>query len=159
MLALIVKKMGALIATLLAITLIATSLVCFLPEEVIAWWGRDLRDVEDVEDIIKDLGLDRPALSRYAYWLARIFKGDFGYSYRSNNTVLDRIFSRMPVTVTLILLSLLVSLGVSFLTGAFPAYSQRSLRDPAGSLSILLKLSMFSYKLIAIYSSIGLHSF
>jgi peptide/nickel transport system permease protein len=62
------------------------------------------------------LGLDRPVYSQYWEWVAHAVRGDFGTSIFSGQSVSELINQRLPVTLSLIVASLVVSVlvGVSF---------------------------------------------
>jgi peptide/nickel transport system permease protein len=69
---------------------------------------------ERVEALRRELGLDQPFLVQLGRWYADIFRGDFGESIIYGDSVANMIFSRLPVTFFLGLISLLLSvlLGV-----------------------------------------------
>lgn len=56
-----------------------------------------------------ELGLDRPLFDRYFSWVSSAARGDLGNSWFTSEHVSDAIFSRMPVTITLVIAALLVS--------------------------------------------------
>src|SRR4030042_1813348 len=58
----------------------------------------------------RDLGLDKPLLQQYGEYVGGLVKGDLGESYVNTQPVLEELKLRMPVSVELGLLSLLVAL-------------------------------------------------
>lgn len=69
--------------------------------------------VEQQEEIRRDLGLDKSILSQFGHWVADVFRGDLGLTFRSHQPVWDEVQRRLPVTFEIMLLSL----GISTLTG------------------------------------------
>lgn len=67
------------------------------------------------------LGLDHSLLHQYGSWLHGALAGDFGNSVFSHQPVFDLVMSRLPVTVTLVVASLLVLVTVGVSLGVFSA--------------------------------------
>jgi peptide/nickel transport system permease protein len=63
---------------------------------------------DSIERLRQQLGLNQPLLSQYASWLGGVVRGDFGESVFSGDPVLKLILARVPVTLSLMLLSTLV---------------------------------------------------
>ncbi|GAA0425693.1 ABC transporter permease [Acrocarpospora corrugata] len=72
---------------------------------------------EQVEAVRAELGLDAPALVRYARWLADAVTGDFGLSLRTNTPIGPEIADRMGVTLGLVGGSAVVALAVGLAVG------------------------------------------
>lgn len=69
----------------------------------------------------KELGLDRPLLERYFDWLKHALKGDFGNSWINNDTVVNEITRRLPVTLTLVLIAMTLAAIFATLIGMYAA--------------------------------------
>ena len=54
-----------------------------------------------------NLGLDKPMLQQYFMFLGNLLQGDLGFSYRTNLPVGDLLVNRIPVTMSLVFLSLI----------------------------------------------------
>lgn len=63
------------------------------------------------------LGLDQPIYMRYINWLTSAIHGDFGTSWFTNRTVSSSIFDRLPVTLSIVLVTILIVAIVSSLIG------------------------------------------
>jgi peptide/nickel transport system permease protein len=63
---------------------------------------------DSIERLRQQLGLNQPLLSQYASWLGGVVRGDFGESVFSGDPVVKLILARVPVTLSLMLLSTLV---------------------------------------------------
>ncbi|MEZ4729083.1 MAG: ABC transporter permease [Caldilineaceae bacterium] len=66
-------------------------------------------------------GLDRPLPEQYWRWLTAAVRGDFGYSVRSGQPVLQEILARFPLTLELALLSMFIALGIGLPIGVVSA--------------------------------------
>lgn len=69
----------------------------------------------------ESLGLDRPAPVRYVSWLADAARGDFGSSWASGKPVTGELGKRLPATLILAALAMLMALSVSLLFGVMAA--------------------------------------
>lgn len=71
----------------------------------------------EIRRVRDEFGLDRPLIVRYFAWLAKAAQGDFSVSYQSKRPVTAEISERLPATVLLAAIALLLSLAFS-LAGA-----------------------------------------
>ncbi len=83
----------------------------------------------DLENIRHILGLDQPIWKQFVQYLNDIFHGDFGSSYYFNRPVLDLLSERLPCTLRLGFISMLVSLPLALLFGIVSAVKRNSLLD------------------------------
>ena len=67
-------------------------------------------DQQEIERVIRDLGLDRPITEQYWYFLLNAFQGDLGKSFVFGEPALKLIIQRMPATLELALFSLLIAI-------------------------------------------------
>lgn len=84
-------------------------------------------------EIVARVGLDAPMWQQYLRYWGDIFTGDFGFSFRSSRPIVDMILERLPWTLLITGLSLLVSAVVGVLLGAISAWR----RGTKGDLSML----------------------
>ncbi len=63
---------------------------------------------EAVEQMRKELGLDKPFFKRYVTWLGKSVQGDFGISYVTNKPVLLEMKQAIPATLLLAFTSLII---------------------------------------------------
>jgi peptide/nickel transport system permease protein len=68
---------------------------------------------EQVEALERDLGLDVPVAKRYIHWISGAFVGDLGRSLASGQEVSALLQERVPVTMQLVLLTLVLSLLIA----------------------------------------------
>src|SRR6218665_477697 len=129
----------------LAVSMVSFALVAFLPGDLALIMLGDSATPELLAAARQQLGLDRPLYERYLQWLGRAFQGDFGRSMRSGEPVLDAIGARLPVTLELMVLTVLVSLSLSIPLGVWSAYRQGRVVDRATMSVSLVFLSSPSF--------------
>jgi len=94
----------------------------------------------------KNYGLDKPLHQQYLLWLQRLVKLDFGDSFaQDNRPVRDKIAERLPVTITLNLLSLATILLVALPLGVISAVRRNSLFDRATTVLVFTGFAMPSF--------------
>ena len=84
---------------------------------------------EEIEQVRKQYGFDRPIIVRYYEWLGGIFRGDFGESYYWKKPVGTLLLDRAPQTITLALMSVGVTILVAIPLGIFAALNPNSIID------------------------------
>jgi len=77
------------------------------PAQIILGMDADPGQVAQLE---KELGLDRPPHERYIDWLLGVFGGDLGESLRYQLPVSEILADRIPVTFSLAILSLMITI-------------------------------------------------
>ncbi|MFI5720420.1 ABC transporter permease [Nocardia sp. NPDC051750] len=103
-------------------------------------------------------GLNDPLLDRYLSWMGGILRGDFGESFASRTPVLEVIAERVPVSLELAVVSLLVALAVSIPVGVWSAYRQGGLFDRAATAVTSATLAVPSFVLgILLVYLFGVH--
>jgi peptide/nickel transport system permease protein len=91
------------------------------------------------ERLTKLYGLDQPLHVQYWRWLKRVAVLDFGRSFAPDGRpVIDKILERLPVTVTINLLSLLLILVVAIPIGVYSATHRGSLFDQATTVFVFV---------------------
>ncbi len=86
---------------------------------------------QDISRIESELGLNQPIHVRYLRWLGAIVRGNWGYSLASRRPVLTEIRERLPNTIYLLGVALLVTLVLAIPAGMLSALRQYSLFDHA----------------------------
>lgn len=81
------------------------------------------------EQLRQELGLDRPLYVQYASWVAGVVRGDWGKSLRTQDSVLDEIRSRLPLTAEITLLTVLAAALIGIPLGVMMAIRQDSPLD------------------------------
>ena len=113
------------VAAMLFAILFLTALVFFLMQAVLGdpvvlMLGQDA-DTATIARLRQDLGFNRPVHVQYLDWLDRLVRGDWGRSFRTGQPVLEAILARLPVSLELGLLSLLLALALALGLGILAA--------------------------------------
>lgn len=160
--ALIGKKLLTLVPVLLAVSLLTYLLLSLLPgDPALLVLGGEV-SAQSIAAVRAELGLDRPLPLRYLSWLWAALQGDLGTSYITNQEVSGAIVERLPVTLELMVLSLVLALVIAIPLGVFSAYRAGGRFDASvtGATFGLLALPNFIFALILILVfSVGLGIF
>ncbi len=78
----------------------------------------------DIEKVKAEFGLDKPIHMQYLTFIAGVARGDLGKSLRDKKPVMDKIISRLPVTLELALLAMAWSLAIAIPIGVISAVRQ-----------------------------------
>jgi len=139
----VARRLLALVPTLFFASLIVFVTVRLIPGDVIDLMlsQNDVSASKLTRDqLIAALGLDKPMWEQYALWMGGILlRGDFGQSLWQNTPVAELLLARMPVTLELGFLALIVALAVAIPIGVYSAIRQDTAGDyVARSFSILM---------------------
>jgi len=159
----IVRRFLLLIPTLLILTLIVFFLVRFIPggaiDIMMAQLQQESGETEVTRETIEEmLGLDTPVHVQYGQWLWGILsRGDFGTSLWQHRSLLDLIAPKIPVTVELNLLAIIIGMGIAVPIGIFAAIRQDTVADyimRTVSIAALAIPSFWLATLVIIYPAI-----
>jgi peptide/nickel transport system permease protein len=78
-------------------------------------------------------GLDKPVFQQFFIWLQHLLQGDLGYSYRLNQSVSSLIGEKLPKTILLNLLALIVAVAVAIPVGVAQAVRRNGVLDYAAT--------------------------
>ncbi len=84
---------------------------------------------DDIQRLRHEMGLDRPIPIQYWAWLKNFVRGDWGYSFATKRPVLQEIWDRLPNTLYLTGLSLILALIIAIPAGIISATRQYSIFD------------------------------
>lgn len=124
MLAYLIKRIAMLVPLMLGITLITFTVIHLAPGEPVDMQmamnpkvGKEARD-----RLTKFYGLDKPLPVQYVSWLKKLVQLDLGRSFSSDNRpVLDKIKERLPITLSLNIIALLLEFGLAIPIGVMAA--------------------------------------
>lgn len=97
---------------------------------------------EGIAAIHRDLGLDLPIHRQYLRWLSNFLTGDMGQDYRSHMPVTTLLRQRLPVTIELAGISMLLSVLVAIPLGVAAAVRRGRAADRAATLLGLTGISI-----------------
>ena len=99
-------------------------------------------DPEAVELIRQKYGLDQPVHIQYARWLGGLLRGDLGESFRYRRPVASLIAERVPYTLQLAMLALLVDALLGIGLGVYSAVNRYSLAEKVVTMGSLIVYSI-----------------
>jgi len=94
------------------------------------------------EELRRQLGLDRPLYAQYLAWLGRIVALDFGDSFKDGRSVWEKISERIPLTVSLSAVSILLTFMIAIPLGILSAVRTGSLADQASTVVVFMLYSL-----------------
>ncbi|MDH3664330.1 MAG: ABC transporter permease [Alphaproteobacteria bacterium] len=97
------------------------------------------------EEVIARFGLDRPIWEQYAIFVGNLLQGDFGRSFIYNMPVLDLILGRLPATLELVLISVVVATVLGVALGVYAGYRPDSALSKAIMAASVLGFSVPSF--------------
>jgi peptide/nickel transport system permease protein len=84
---------------------------------------------EMIDAAREELGLDKPFIVQYVTWLGKLARGDMGVSYVSGKPVFSTFVSKLPATLLLAVVSILLTVIVSIPLGIWSAVNQNRAAD------------------------------
>ena len=117
----VLRRLVIAIPSLLIASLIVFTLPRLIPGDVVQLMLEEKAYGRDLEDLRAKLGLDRPIPVQYVDWVRRLAGGDLGESLWTHQPVLGELARRMPVTLVLGLLALVVAVAVGVPIGILSA--------------------------------------
>ncbi len=138
----IIRRLLLAIPTLLGVTFFVFLSLRLVPGDPAIALAGELATPELIQQVREDLGLDQPIPVQYANYVFRMVQGDMGQSIRSRLPVTEEIQQRLPRTLTLASVSLLVSSIIGIPIGVFAATRPNSWFDGGSMVFALLGISM-----------------
>jgi peptide/nickel transport system permease protein len=114
-------RLAQLVVVLFAVSGVAFLLLNQLPGNPVVTLLGPAATPENVAQLTRQLGLDKPAWLRYFIWLGNALRGDMGSSYVNHQPVLTSIEQRLPVTLELLALSQVIALALAVPLGIVSA--------------------------------------
>lgn len=121
MLELIVKRLLLAIPTLLLVSIMVFALQKLLPGDPVLAMAGEERDPAVIAQLRAEYHLDDPISTQYFAWIGNALKGDLGMSLRTKEPVTSLIASKLPVTLELSLLAMIIALGTGISMGIIAA--------------------------------------
>ncbi len=151
----IIRRLIQSVPIILGISFLIFMIVQLAPGEPIDRFRTPNIRPEQLEQLMRLYGLDRPLLEQYVSWLTAFFQFPFnerawGFSFATNQPVREAIFERVPATVTLMGTALIVTMIVSIPIGIIAAVKQYSWADKIITTFATIGYAMPSF-LIGIY--------
>lgn len=88
---------------------------------------------EEIEQLRESMGLNAPIYVQYLRWVKNVVKGDFGVSLLNGASVTEKIATRLPVTLELTLLAMLIAVAIALPMGVLSATHRNGILDSVAS--------------------------
>lgn len=150
----LLKRILLMIPTLLGITIITFAIVRLAPGDPAAMRlgsaaSGGMVDQQMAKAIIEktriEFGLDKPIHMQYLLWVGKIARLDFGRSYKDNRPVTEKIMERLPVTLQINVIALLLTYLLAIPLGIFSATHQYSRADRITTTALFILYSLPSF--------------
>ncbi|WP_180902742.1 ABC transporter permease [Martelella soudanensis] len=133
----LVRRLLSALPVLFVVSLVSFVIIAIVPGDVTAEIaGSDSTEAQRAE-IRERLGLDQPMLTQAVHWYGRLLQGDLGESYLLNKTVAEAVLERLPVTLSLAGIALVLAVVMGVLLGILAAIKHDSWLDQ-GAMSVAL---------------------
>jgi peptide/nickel transport system permease protein len=141
MLAYLVKRLAAVIPTVFFVTIMIFCLQQLLPGDPAVILAGEDQDPGTVAYLRQKMHLDEPLPVRYGYWIAGVLRGDLGESLRIQQPVRQLIQDKLPVTVQLAAMAMLIAVLIGIPAGIVSAVTKDSAWDYLANIFALWGLS------------------
>ena len=155
----ILRRIFLLVPVVLGVTFLTFALIRLVPGDIVTnMMGVTAANNEELRaQILKELGLDKPLLEQYFWWIGRIVVGDFGFSFIHGKPVIDQILARLPITLQLGMMSMGMAILIGIPLGVFSAIRRGKFIDIFARVFSLLGIStpsFFTGTLIVVFGAI-----
>ena len=160
MLDFLARRVAISIVTLFVISLIVFTGVRMIPGDPARVMGGTDADAAGLAEIREKYGLDDPIPIQYLRWIGLALRGDLGESIRTRESVVRTVGRKLPITLELAGLSLLVALAIAIPAGVFSAVRRNTVWDLLANAVSLCGLSVPSFWLgimLILLLSVRLH--
>ncbi len=137
----LLKRLAAIVPTIFFVTIIIFALQQLLPGDAAVILAGENQDPTVIAYLREKMHLDEPLPVRYAYWIAGVAHGDLGESLRIQEPVLGLIQQKLPVTLELASLAMLIALLIGIPAGIVSAVGKDTAWDYAANVIALWGLS------------------
>ena len=127
-----VRRLLQLIPILFAITFLSFGMMRLAGSDVVEQKMENTSGAvtqEMIDAAREELGLDKPFIVQYVTWLGKLVRGDMGTSYVSHKPVFSTFVSKLPATLLLAAVSILLTVTVSIPLGIWSAVNQNRAAD------------------------------
>lgn len=121
MLALVARRLMQLVPTIIIVSMMIFGLQQLLPGDPATIMAGEERDPEVIEQIRKQYRLDQPIPLQYVYWIKGVVKGDLGESMRLKEPVSRLVAQKLPVTLQLAAMAMLIAILIGVPAGIVSA--------------------------------------
>jgi peptide/nickel transport system permease protein len=142
MLTFILRRLLSAIPTLILVSLFVFTLQKLLPGDPVQAMAGEERDPAVMEYLREKYRLNDPLPLQYVHWVGNVLQGDFGASLRTEQPVTTLLASKLPVTIELAVLALIIALLIGIPTGVISAVRKGTATDYAANVFALSGISI-----------------
>ena len=147
----ILNKLLYLMLMLLIISLISFMAIHLAPNSFFSSGSLNPNITQESLEALKVIyGIDKPLYEQFYIWFSSILQLNFGISFSSGSEVKDEILSRLPITLTINIISIILIFFISFYLGLKSALKQNTIVDKFVQQISLLSFSVPSFYLALI---------
>ncbi|MCA3251084.1 MAG: ABC transporter permease [Rubrivivax sp.] len=117
----VLRRLLSALPNLLGVVVITFLLTRAIPGDPAAYFAGGAATQEAVEQVRKSLGLDKPLVEQFFVYLGQLARGDLGLSLTTGQPVRDELLRRLPASLEVVLLALLLSCAVALPMGVLSA--------------------------------------
>src|SRR4051794_4652865 len=136
------KRLAGAFVVLVLVSLMSFAIIWLVPGDPTAAFLDTSATPEQVERLRRELGLDQPVIVQMLDWYGRILHGDLGHSILLNRSVTAAILERLPVTLSLAGIALVLALLIGVLAGIVAAVNHNRWPDQVVMTAALFGLSV-----------------
>jgi peptide/nickel transport system permease protein len=129
------------IFVLLGVSLVVFFMIRLIPGDPAELLADQWATKEDIEQLRRDMGLDKPITVQYLLFMDRILHGDLGNSVITKVPVTSEIAARFPYTLALAIAGTVIAIVIGTLAGTISAVKPFSIFDSAAMILSLLGVS------------------
>ena len=138
----IVKRLLVAIPTILIISVFVFSLQKLLPGDPVLVMAGEDRDPQTLALLREQYHLNDPIPVQYAAWLGSALQGDLGNSLRTNQPVLRLIAQKLPATIQLAVMAMVIAISIGIPMGILAATRKNTVFDYVANVVALSGLSI-----------------
>ena len=117
------------IPVVIGVVIITFVLTRALPGDPAVYFAGDAADEASIQQVREQLGLDKPLTQQFFVYVGDLLAGDWGQSLSTGQPVLSDLARRLPASLELTLLALLISCAIAIPLGVMAATAPGSWRD------------------------------
>lgn len=142
MLAFIGRRLLIAIPTIILISIFVFTLQKLLPGDPVLVLAGEDRNAEVLEYLREQYRLNDPIIVQYFHWIGNALRGDLGVSLRTQEPVLALIGQKLPVTIQLATMALIIAIAIGVPAGVLSAYKKGTWFDWVANVVALSGLSV-----------------
>ena len=138
----LLRRLGTIVPTLVLVSMLVFGLQQLLPGDPAVILAGEDQDPGVVAYLRQKMHLDQPLPVQYLYWVGGVLRGDLGESLRIQKPVLDLVAEKLPVTLQLASMAIVIAVLIGVTAGVVSAVRRGTAWDYAANLFALWGLSI-----------------